>query len=143
MGLCVQGFSPMNKYGLQTVMKLASCYGLKSSAQGSGKKQFVVVRFPRSCLLTTMKGGLQLCTHLCQHFSVWIRRLQACHSSSVLLERWGQGLALLELSMHVVVGHGSSVPSNTVVCFSLWSVTHWKLMGCVCLLSVMDVILPS
>lgn len=34
----------MNKYGLQTVMKLASCYGLKSSAQGSGKKQFVVVR---------------------------------------------------------------------------------------------------
>ncbi len=35
----------MNKYGLQTVMKLASCYGLKSSAQGSGKKQFVVVSY--------------------------------------------------------------------------------------------------
>lgn len=39
----MQGFSPMNKFGLNTVMKLASCYGLKSSAQGSGKKQFVVV----------------------------------------------------------------------------------------------------
>lgn len=33
----------MNKYGLHLVMKLASCYGLKASAQGSGKKQFVVV----------------------------------------------------------------------------------------------------
>ena len=42
-GVCMQGFSPMNKFGLNTVMKLASCYGLKSSAQGSGKKQFVVV----------------------------------------------------------------------------------------------------
>ena len=36
---CVQGFPPMNKYGLQMVIKLASCYGLKASAQGSGKKQ--------------------------------------------------------------------------------------------------------
>ena len=50
VGVCVQGFSPMNKYGLQMVMKLASCYGLKSSAQGSGKKQFVVVYFSWSCL---------------------------------------------------------------------------------------------
>lgn len=33
----------MNKYGLQMVIKLASCYGLKASAQGSGKKHFVVV----------------------------------------------------------------------------------------------------
>lgn len=40
---CLQGFPPMSKYGLQMVMKLASCYGLKASAQGSGKKQFVVV----------------------------------------------------------------------------------------------------
>lgn len=39
----MQGFPPMSKYGLQTVMNLASCYGLKASAQGSGKKQFVVV----------------------------------------------------------------------------------------------------
>ena len=35
----------MNRYGLQMVIKLASCYGLKASAQGSGKKQFVVVSF--------------------------------------------------------------------------------------------------
>ncbi|DBB10682.1 TPA: hypothetical protein ACH3X3_007185 [Trebouxia sp. C0006] len=49
----MKGFPPMNKYGLQTVMKLASCYGLKSSAQGSGKKQFVVVAScERTCLPT-------------------------------------------------------------------------------------------
>ena len=41
--LWLLGFDPMSKHGLQTVMKLASCYGLKASAQGSGKKQFVVV----------------------------------------------------------------------------------------------------
>ena len=51
----MQGFSPMNKYGLQTVIKLASCYGLKSSAQGSGKKQFVVVR-PLNCLVMIFVG---------------------------------------------------------------------------------------
>ncbi|DBA81505.1 TPA: hypothetical protein ACH3X1_007281 [Trebouxia sp. C0004] len=50
----MKGFSPMNKYGLQTVMKLASCYGLKSSAQGSGKKQFVVVA---SCERTSLPTG--------------------------------------------------------------------------------------
>lgn len=33
----------MKRYGLQAVMKLASCYGLKASEQGSGKKQFIVV----------------------------------------------------------------------------------------------------
>ena len=33
----------MGKFGLQAVMRLASCYGLKASAQGSGKKKFVVV----------------------------------------------------------------------------------------------------
>ena len=54
--ICMQGFPPMSKYALQVVMKLAACYGLKSSAQGSGKKQFVVV-WPLasscSCLLST------------------------------------------------------------------------------------------
>ncbi|KAL3152305.1 hypothetical protein ABBQ32_001376 [Trebouxia sp. C0010 RCD-2024] len=49
----MKGFSPMNKFGLNTVMRLASCYGLKSSAQGSGKKQFVVVAScERTCLPT-------------------------------------------------------------------------------------------
>lgn len=60
----------MNRYGLQTVMKLASCYGLKSSAQGSGKKQFVVVSSLRSCLFEKELGGLGNCdaflsTHSC------------------------------------------------------------------------------
>ena len=48
----------MNKYGLQTVMKLASCYGLKSSAQGSGKKQFVVVSHP--CALAQCQDAVFL-----------------------------------------------------------------------------------
>ena len=48
----------MNKYGLQTVMKLASCYGLKSSAQGSGKKQFVVVSQP--CALAQCRDTVSL-----------------------------------------------------------------------------------
>ena len=71
----VQGFSPMNKYGLQTVMKLASCYGLKSSAQGSGKKQFVVVNSPRSCLCVNICRAYicvaSLLTYHCIDQGVW------------------------------------------------------------------------
>lgn len=66
----MQGFPPMNKYGLQTVMKLASCYGLKSSAQGSGKKQFVVVR--PSAPSASRSGLHTSCSNLCTRFTIRI-----------------------------------------------------------------------
>ena len=41
---CVQAFPPMNMYGLAFTQKAAGLYGLKSSAQGSGRKRFVIVK---------------------------------------------------------------------------------------------------
>ena len=65
----------MNRYGLQTVMKLASCYGLKSSAQGSGKKQFVVVRPVEFCpAVVTSSLSIDICVD--QLTSAWIRLLE-------------------------------------------------------------------
>ena len=41
--MCVQAFPPMSLYGLAFTQKAAGLYGLKSSAQGSGRKRFVIL----------------------------------------------------------------------------------------------------
>ncbi|KAK9816982.1 hypothetical protein WJX72_007795 [[Myrmecia] bisecta] len=47
----MKAFPPMGKYGLERTQKLASCYGLKSSQQGSGNRRFVVVAATnRTCM---------------------------------------------------------------------------------------------
>ena len=93
----LQGFPPMNKYGLQTVMKLASCYGLKSSAQGSGKKQFVVVSHP--CALVQCQDTV------CLLFNVLLQPKAGSSSDLQVLE--------LSLNIHDVSSNSNLCPTTT------------------------------
>ena len=62
-----QAFPPMNMYGLAFTQKAAGLYGLKASAQGSGRKRFVIVRSTNRTQLLEPMGQERLQDMLAAH----------------------------------------------------------------------------
>lgn len=62
-----QAFPPMNMYGLAFTQKAAGLYGLKSSAQGSGRKRFIIVRSTNRTQLLESSGQKRLRDMLAAH----------------------------------------------------------------------------
>ena len=57
----------MNMYGLAFTQKAAGLYGLKSSAQGSGRKRFIIVRSTNRTQLLEPAGQKRLRDMLAAH----------------------------------------------------------------------------
>lgn len=57
----------MNMYGLAFTQKAAGLYGLKSSAQGSGRKRFIIVRSTNRTQLLESAGQKRLRDMLAAH----------------------------------------------------------------------------
>lgn len=63
----MQAFPPMSMYGLAFTQKAAALYGLKSAAQGSGRKRFVIVRTTERTQLLQTAGRERLADMLAAH----------------------------------------------------------------------------
>ena len=63
----MQAFPPMSMYGLAFTQKAAALYGLKSAAQGSGRKRFVIVRATERTQLLQTAGRERLADMLAAH----------------------------------------------------------------------------
>ncbi|CAL5219874.1 g1794 [Coccomyxa viridis] len=79
----IKAFPPMNMYGLAFTQKAAGLYGLKSSAQGSGRKRFIIVR---------ATNRTQLLEPLAQER---LRDMLAAHESALDLLRPGSQAAAI------------------------------------------------
>lgn len=103
--MCVQAFPPMNMYGLAFTQKAAGLYGLKSSAQGSGRKRFVIVRSTDRTQPLEPAGQERL------------RDMLTAHESALDLMKPGSQAAAVSRSKHLLkLAHNSQGDSHAGLC---------------------------